>query len=447
MTQIPTSPRTEAGLLAEIMSDEGAYDEVDGKISAETFFDANNATVFQAMERARKIGRPVNFTTVLESLDAMGKGALASYVMDLTATLAAVTTADAVSELRAVHQRREMIRALGELTAKGYDPKVPHAAFLADVEARIAAVGAVRADDKGLRKLDPQVAYDSIVDTIKRKGSANLSTTLSELDFLTSGLSPGHVMVVGGLPGSGKTGLAIQMLEECCLHRHQAAAFFSLEMPEADIAKRLLSRASGVRLASMRSGNLTADNVEAMNPVRDALLPAPLYIYDSPAPTIGIIRAESRRLCARIGPLGLLVIDYLQLARGVTKTDSREQEVAEVSRGIKALAKEIGCPVVALAQLNSDGAKRANSRPRASDLRESKAIWQDADTVALIHNPDYDKTSSGQADSGEREIILDKNRHGPCGVAKCRFDKVTATFLNPESVVTPWPTTTKRGDA
>jgi replicative DNA helicase len=445
--KIPAAPLTEQALIRSLMCDEGAIDEVEGLVTPAMLFDAEHRGIFDAILRVRKSKREINIISMLEALAASGEDGLVTRLLEITNTLPNHGLEDITTELRAVHQRREYIRACMELAARGHDPSVAHMDFAADVESRIAAIASANvAKGEGLRKLDPQAAYDAIMETIRRRGMVNMSTTLTDLDSLTSGLSEGHVMVIGGLPGSGKTGLAIQMIEECALNRHRPAAFFSLEMPEADIAKRIFSRRSGVRLASMRSGHIMAHDVEAMNPVRDELAPAPIFIFDQAAPTIGTIRAETRRLLARVGPLGLVIVDYLQLARGVTKTDSREQEVAEVSRGLKALAKEVGAPVVALAQLNADGAKRANQRPRASDLRESKAIWQDADTVVLIHNPSLDKVEGGAHDDGDRELILGKNRHGACGVVKCRFDKNTATFMNEAPTITPWPKTTRGGE-
>jgi replicative DNA helicase len=442
--KIPTCLPTEAALIGALLEEPDAIDEIEGHVTPAMLFDGAHSAILSAILRTKKAGREINVMTVMESLDASGGGHFVTRMFDITNSLRARDLGDLATEVRAVHQRREIIRACMELAARGHDLVVPHKEYVADVEARIAAVvGANVAKGEGLRKLDPHTAYEAIMETIKNKGRVGLSTSLRGLDMLTSGLGNGHVMVIGGLPGDGKTGLAIQMIEEAAMNRQRPIGFFSLEMPEEDIAKRLISRRSGISLASMRSGKIDAADIDTMAPAKKECGIAPVYIYDTPAPTIGTMRAEARRLKARVGDLALIVIDYLQLARGVTKTDSREQEVAEVSRGIKAMAKELGCPVVSLAQLNSDGAKRPNQRPRASDLRESKAIWQDADTVVLIHNPNRDKIDKGQTDEGERQLILDKNRHGACGVIDVKFDKTTATFLDLDGKITPWPSTTR----
>ncbi len=444
MSQIPASPRSEQALIAALFSDPGVADEIEGRVVPAMMFSPDHAGLLAAALRVRKAGREVNMITVMENLDSTGNAHLVTRMLEITNTLPTADVADLIAEVRAVHQRREFIRVCMELASRGHDAAILHRDFAADVESRIAAVAASNvAKGDGFRKLDPHAAYEAIIETIKNKGRVGLSTTIASLDLLTSGLGNGHVMIIGGLPGDGKTGIAIAMLDHTSVARGLPSAFFSLEMPEEDIAKRLLSRGSNVKLASMRSGQIVGDQIGQMEPAKKQLSIAPVYIYDTPAPTIGTMRAEARRLKARIGDLRLVVIDYLQLARGVTKTDSREQEVAEVSRGIKAMAKELGCPVVALAQLNSDGSKRPNQRPRASDLRESKAIWQDADTVVLIHNPNRDKIDKGQADEGVRELILDKNRHGPTGVAACSFDKATATFVDPGMAIVPWPATIK----
>lgn len=443
--QIPVSRQSEEGLIACLVADPNAIDEVEGFVTPAMLFDSELAGILEAVFHLRRSRRTVDVMTAIEALDALGKGDHVTRLLNITASLHGGDIVDFASEVRAVHQRRELIRACADLSGRGRDLTITHRDFLADVEARITAIVSMSARrDGGLRKLDPHVAYESIMETIKNRGRVALSTTIRGLDTFTSGLGKGHVMVVGGYPGDGKTGLGIQILDDISVRRGIASAFFSLEMPEADIAKRLLSRGSNVKLASMRSGDLVPDQINQMEPAKKQLSIAPVFIYDSPEPTISVMRAECRRLKARVGELGVVVVDYLQLAKGVTKTTAREQEVAEVSRGLKAMAKELDCPVVALAQLNSDGTKRPNSRPRAADLRESKAIWQDADTVVLIHNPNRDKIEQGkQSDEGERELILDKNRHGPCGVVSVKFDKKTATFFDLGDAVVPWPSTTK----
>jgi replicative DNA helicase len=443
---LPVADRSESALLGAILTDPGAIEEVEGLVTPEMFASADREAVYRVVLHVRrKWKREVNFTTVSEGCERLKRPELVSVLLDLTGSIFGGSVADLVTEVRLAHQRREMARACVELAQRGADPSLAHGDYVAEVEARIASIAnATRITNDGLRKLDPGTAYRAIEEAIRSKGRVNQTTTMREVDAITGGLGNGHVLVVGGFPGDGKTGIAIQIIEDVAVKRGKVAAFFSLEMPEEDIAKRLLSLGSKVKLASMRSGQLDATQIEAMDAPLAQLKIAPVFIYDKPEPTIGTIRAESRRLKARHGEVGVIVIDYLQLARGTTRTDSREQEVAEVSRGAKALAKEIGCPVVALAQLNADGVKRPNMRPRASDLRESKAIWQDADVIALIFNPNRDAILAGtKSDDGERIIIIDKNRHGPRGEARVIFNKNTATFTNEGGDLVPWPTTTK----
>ena len=434
MNAPPSSPRSEAALLTLLLADDGAFDEVEGRIDPESFYVEGNSHTFRAMLDARARGRAVNFVTVLESLDRMKLGHVAAHVTSIMDTLPTASVPDLVAELRAVHQRREIVRACMELGARGYNEEIGHAAYVADVEARLAGIiNATNTRADSLRQINPDKALHAIVETMGRSGKLGLSTTISELDVTTGGVGKGHVMIVGGYPGMGKTGMAIAILEHAALNRHLPCAFFSLEMPEADIAKRLLSRRSGVQLSKMRDGTITAAEVGRLNDPHTELKSSPIFIYDTPEPTIGTIRSESRRLRARNGELGCIVIDYLQLVRGVGRFDVREQEVASVSRGIKALAKEIDCPVIALAQLNAGDTSKPNPRPRAKDLRESRGIWNDADYVVLIHDPNKGRTPKpGETiDPYVREFIVDKNRHGPTGIAMGRFDKTTATFLDP----------------
>lgn len=437
--------RTERALLCSLLSDPGATEEVEGVITPAMFGATDHEAIYRSVLRVRKAKREVNLITVPEDMDRHGQSAFVSVAFEIASSLAHASVADLVTELRLAHQRREIVAACTALVSRGQDATIDHRDFVADAESRITSITAQsRGGNEGLRKLDPGTAYRAIEETIRNKGRINQTTTLRELDAITNGLGNGHVFAIGGYPGDGKTGLAIQILENVAVKRGRPAAFFSLEMPEDDIAKRLLSRGSGVKLHNMRNGHLTHDQIAAMDGPLDQLKIAPIFIYDKPEPTIGTIRAEARRLKARVGDIGVIVIDYVQLVRGTMRTDNREQEVAEVARGVKALAKEIGCPVVELAQLNSDGMKRPNSRPRAGDVRESKQIWADADVFALIWNPNKDKIDAGKmSDDGERRIIIDKNRHGPRGEAKCRFDTNTATFLDEDADLPAWPTTTK----
>lgn len=443
---IPASPRSETALICALLTEPSALDECEGLVTPPMFFVATNAALYSAIVATRKRGREVSPVTVSETLEVMGRLDLTEPMYASLSQFDGASVRDLASEVRAVHQRRELITACMSLSARGRDPLLDHRTFLADVEATISGiVNSIQAIGGGLRQINPDAAFHAILEAIRSKGRAGLSTTLRALDAITSGVGNGHVMILGGWPGTGKTGMAIQILEDCAMNRQLPAAFFSCEMPEADIAKRLLSKRSGVKLAAMRSGSITPEQINQMGPSRDEIRVCPIFIYDEAEPTISTIRAEARRLKARVGPLGVVVIDYLQLVRGVGRFDIREQEVASVSRGIKAMAKELDCPVIALAQLNAGETGKANPRPRAKDLRESRGIWNDADIVVLIYDPDKEKIEQGKAaDEGNRDFIVDKNRHGPTGVAKVRFDKVTATFVNLDADAPPaWPSTTR----
>ncbi len=440
--KIPAAKLTEEALLASLLSDETALAEVEGHVTPPMFFDPEHRGLFETVLHVRKSGQSIGVITMMAALDATGRGAFVARMFEIMNHLRGHNVAEVVTELRSMHQRRELVAACAELQGRGRDLSIGHSDYLADVETRIAAIiGATQKKSEGLRKIDPWKAQEEIMEMMSRKGKVGLSTSIRELDSLTSGLSDGHTMVIGAWSGLGKTGLAISILEEASLNRHRPSAFFSLEMPESDIAKRLISRRSGVKLAGMRSGQLSPDQIDMMRESTKEIEPSPVFIYDTPEPTYATIRSESRRLLARVGKLAVIVIDYIQLVRGI-RFDNREQEVAEVSRNMKALAKEIGCPVVLLSQLNDEGMKRPEIRPQGRDCRESKAIYNDADTFVLIHRPGYLKQKMGKGvDDGEVELILDKNRHGPCGIAKCRFDAATASFVDLDAP--PWPTTTK----
>jgi replicative DNA helicase len=241
-------------------------------------------------------------------------------------------------------------------------------------------------------------------------GLSGVPTGFRDLDALTNGLHPGQLVVIAGRPGLGKSTLGMDFMRSASVKHGQASVLFSLEMGKSEITMRLLSAESRVQLQSMRNGQMSDNDWNKVARRMGEVAGAPLFIDDSPNLTMMEIRAKSRRLKQR-HDLKLVVVDYLQLMTSPRRVESRQQEVAEMSRSLKLLAKELNVPVIAISQLNRGAEQRADTRPQLSDLRESGAIEQDADIVILLHREDfYDKESPR---AGEADLIVAKNRNGP----------------------------------
>jgi replicative DNA helicase len=238
------------------------------------------------------------------------------------------------------------------------------------------------------------------------------------LDQLTNGLQPGDLVIVAGRPSMGKTAFALNMAANAALHAGVGVAVFSLEMSKEQLGLRLLSAEARVSGAKMRSGFLSPQDFGALTNGADRLFAAPIYIDDSPALTALQMRAKARRMKAE-KDLGLIVVDYLQLMKGREGSDNREQEISEISRSLKALAKELHIPVLAVAQLNRRPDTREDKRPVLADLRESGAIEQDADVICFIYRDEmYNENSK---DKGVAEILVRKHRNGPIGTISLKF--------------------------
>ncbi|MEJ5172158.1 MAG: replicative DNA helicase [Hydrogenothermaceae bacterium] len=254
-------------------------------------------------------------------------------------------------------------------------------------------------------------------------------TGFYEIDRLTTGFHPGDLVIIAARPGMGKTSFALSILHYLSVIEGLPTAFFSLEMSKEQIAMRLLGEESKIPLRKIRSGFLSAEELEKIAEVSLKMMKAPLYIDDTASISILDLKAKARRL-KKEADVKLIVVDYLQLLSSGRRSENRQQEVAEISRSLKALAKELGIPVVALAQLSRQAEMRSDKRPQLADLRESGAIEQDADLVMFIHRPEYYKKNPSPQEEGLAEIIIAKQRNGPTGIVNLVFIKEITKFEN-----------------
>ncbi|MCX7739346.1 MAG: replicative DNA helicase [Hydrogenothermaceae bacterium] len=271
----------------------------------------------------------------------------------------------------------------------------------------------------------------SIINELAKKETVitGIPTGFYDIDRLTTGFHPGDLVVVAARPGMGKTSFGLSILHHLSILNSIPTAFFSLEMSKEQIAMRLLGEETRIPLRKIRSGFLSKEELEEITDFALKMMRAPLYIDDTASISILDLKAKARRL-KKDTDIKLIVIDYLQLVSSGRRSESRQQEVAEVSRNLKALAKELNIPIIALAQLSRQAEMRSDKRPQLADLRESGAIEQDADLVMFIHRPEYYKKNPTPQEEGLAEIIIAKQRNGPTGVVNLAFIKEITKFEN-----------------
>ena len=280
------------------------------------------------------------------------------------------------------------------------------------------------------RPEDLASATESTSATTGRGGVSGLRTGLAALDEVTTGLHPGKLFVVAARSSMGKTSLGTHIAAHVAIDLHRPVFFASLEMPAVGIVERIVCNRARLNIKRFRAGQLTRDEGVRYMSAMDAVGRAPLRVDDTPAATLMQVRTRARRMRAKHGDLAAVIVDYLQLMRSGANQSSRELEVADISRGLKALAMELGCPVIVLAQLNRGVETRSakDKRPHLSDIRESGSIEQDADTVCLVYRDEvYDP---GTRDPGVAELILAKHRNGPTCTVRTRYIAECAAFAD-----------------
>lgn len=391
--------------------------EVAGIIDGRDFYRPVHGAVFDAVMALAERGDPVDPVMVTarlaESGDLVRVGG-APYLHELVAMVPTAANAGyyarIVAELAGFRRLVEVGTRITQLGFAGGEGR--------DLEAATAlAQDAVYEVTTAREQRDMSVLGDLLqptLDDIEAAGSADdtaaVPTGFTDLDRLLNGLHPGQLVIVAGRPGLGKTVLATCVAQHAAIRRQMPTAIFSLEMSKPEIVTRILSAEARVALHALRSGDLSDGDWTKLARRMGEIADAPIFVDDTPSMTLPAIRSKAMRLKAKHG-LKLIVVDYLQLMTSPKRVESRQQEVADLARGLKLLAKEVECPVIAVSQLNRGPEQRADKRPQLSDLRESGSIEQDADVVILLHRDDYYDKESARA--GEADFIIAKHRNGP----------------------------------
>ncbi len=423
----PHSIEAEQAVLGGLMLSGEAWDKVADKLSEEDFYRREHRLIFRAIAELTEKSMPSDAVTLGEWFEANGTSELVggvAYVVELANATPSAANILAYAEIvREKSVLRQLIDAGTEIAGDGFQPEGRHSRELIEAAEkrvfRIAEAGA-----RGVRQFVPvRDAAREALDLLHERFHSDspitgLATGFSDFDHMTAGLQPGDLVIVAARPSMGKTALAVNMAEYAAIREKKSVAIFSMEMSAVQLTLRLLSSLGRINQQSLRSGKLADEEWPRITSAMTLLSEARMFIDDTPALSPSDLRARARRL-KRSHDLGLIVIDYLQLMQVPGNQENRATEIAEISRSLKALAKELNVPVIALSQLNRGLESRNDKRPQMSDLRESGAIEQDADVIVFIYRDEYyDKES---ADKGIAEIIIGKQRNGPTGTVKLTF--------------------------
>jgi len=423
----PHNLDAEASVLGSVLLDSQVLDRLEGQIAADAFYKETHRKIWEAMVVLRTRRDPVDLVTLSEELRQKGElegiGGL-SYLVGLSESTPTAAYADYYGRIVAEKWTlRKLIGAAGEAMKMAYD-EIGSLEDILDIAGRkvleVATQGA-RSEFQGMRELVHET-FEHIQQLYENQGTPDgVRSGFRELDNMIGGLTAGSLNIIAARPSMGKTSFALTIAQNVALRESLPTAIFSLEMPAVQLVTRMLCSEARIDMNRLRQGQLTDRDFSRLVDVAGRISESPILIDDTSDLTLMELRARARRLHTQF-KLGLIVIDYLQLMSGPgggSGGENRQQEIAQISRGLKGLARELNIPVVALSQLSRAVEARPNKRPMLSDLRESGSIEQDADLVMFIYRDEYYNQHSEKA--GIAEIIVGKQRNGPIGTAELQF--------------------------
>ena len=433
----PHSVQGEQAVLGGLMLNSDAWNEISDKISSEDFYRREHQLIFKAMRALSEADQPLDVVTIAEELERRAElsdvGGMPYLGMLANETPTASNVPAYARIVREQSVMRQLIRVGNKIADSGYRPEGRPVDDLLD-QAETEVFKIAEQKDKGRQGFQNiQALLTKTVDKIDELFNSDdaltgVSSGFNDFDGRTSGLQKADLVIVAGRPSMGKTTFAMNMCENVAIGAGVPVAIFSMEMPAEALTMRMISSLGRINQQAVRSGKLEDDDWPRVTSAVNILSQAKIFIDDSAALTPNEIRARCRRLQKEHGQLGMVMVDYLQLMRAPEAGDNRVNEISAISRGLKALAKELNCPVVALSQLNRSLENRPNKRPVMSDLRESGAIEQDADLIVFIYRDEvYNEDSP---DKGKAEIIIAKQRNGPIGTVNLTFQGQFTRFDN-----------------
>lgn len=437
--QPPAAVEVEREVLGAMLLENEAVPKALEILKPECFFDKKNRIIYETMCLLFDANEPIDTISVYEELGKQGKAEGSGGVVYLSKLTEDISSAANIEyHARVVLEKwilRSIITTSLQMAHKAYDAKDDVFEILDSAEAEIFKIA-----EEGLKEsyVSLDKAVKDAMEYIEAIHSKKISTFAVQTDFyqldeMLGGLQKSDLLIIAARPSMGKTAFALSLARNTAVGHNTAIAFFSLEMSTIQLATRLISAESKINAHSIRTGKFRPEEGAKISKTIHNLSKAPIYIDDTPAQNVLQIRAKCRRLKAEKN-IGLIIIDYLQLMTSSSRMESREREISSISSSLKALAKELNIPVIALAQLNRAVEARQDKKPMLSDLRESGSIEQDADVVLFLTRPEVygiQQLADGESTEGYAELIIAKQRNGPTGDIPLRFIKEYARFENP----------------
>ena len=431
----PQNIDAEKSLLGAVLIDEEVLADVTEHVKPQDFYDKNHALIFGAMVRLFEKHRPVDLLTLTDELkrkDELEVIGGSAFLTELTNYVPTAAHAAAYAEMVAQKAvRRRLIRASGDITELGYDESTTTQELLEKAEAELFSVSdqSLKQDLVSIEQILMD-SFDRIEELHKNKGELRgVRTGYRDLDNMTAGLQRSDLIVLAARPAMGKTALVTNLAYNVATIEKQPVLFFSLEMSKEQLVDRMLADAANVDSWNIRTGKLTDEDFLKLSEASGELADAPIFIDDTPGLTVLEMRTKARRKNHE-SPLGLIIVDYLQLMQGSGRHDgNRVQEVSEISRGLKLIARELNVPLIALSQLSRTVESRTPRVPQLSDLRESGSIEQDADIVSFIYRPAYYEPDNPEVQN-ITDLIIAKHRNGPVGKVQLYFHPERLRFMS-----------------
>ena len=437
----PHSVEAEQSVLGGLLIDNSAWDRAGDLLTETDFYRFEHKQIFAALGKLINAGKPADVVTVFEELTSLGKAADCGglkYLNDLAQSVPSAANLRRYAEI--VRERailRKLVTTSDEIATAALAPQGRAVTEILDeAEGKIFRIGEEGSRSKqGFQSMD-QLVVQLIdrVNELAEQGAEDVTgvrTGFYDLDRMTAGLQPGDLIILAARPSMGKTAFAINIGENVAINEGLPVVIYSMEMGAAQLALRMVGSIGRIDQGHLRTGRLADDEWSRLSEAVDKLGKAAIFIDESPGLSPSEVRARARRQARMCGQLGLIIVDYLQLmsGNGGANEENRATVVGEISRGLKALAKELRCPVIALSQLNRSVETRPDKRPMMSDLRESGAIEQDADIIMFIYRDEY-YTKEECKEPGVAEIIIAKQRNGPVGTVKLAFQRMHTKFEN-----------------
>ena len=426
----PNSVEAEMSVLGGVLIDNEAFDRIADVVREDDFYRYDHRLIWQQLHRIIERAQPADVVTVFESLQRVGKADEVGGLVYLNSLAQSTPSAANIRRYAEIVRDRAMLRRLiavsDEIATNALNPQGRDTRQLLDeAESKIFKISEDGARGVvGFQPLSDLLGkvverVDQLYNQPNQSDVTGVATGFTDLDRMTSGLQPGDLVIVAGRPSMGKTAFSLNIGEHVAIDQGLPVAVFSMEMGATQLALRMVSSVGRLDQQRLRTGRLIDDDWPRLTGAIQKMQDAQLFVDETPALNSLELRARARRLARQSGQLGLIIVDYLQLMSASSSGENRATEISEISRSLKGLAKELGCPVVALSQLNRSLENRPDKRPQMSDLRESGAIEQDADVILFIYRDEVYNADS--PDKGSAEIIISKQRNGPIGKIRLTF--------------------------